>query len=177
MPGASTGISGIAHRRPAIDELEHAPPGSERGAKLARCGGQRRHGVERRQREQRERRDEHPVQRGLVVCSDGECQHTDRRQPRDENGQRIGDAGDERIAATQANELAVRVADARERVLLPAEGDELRRTAQELDELGRELPARRRLSRSQVPCEASGEERNHEPREREPDGEHDRRRR
>ena len=85
--------------------------------------------------------------------------------------------GDESVAATEAHELAVRRADAREGVLLPAVGDELRRAAQELDELGGQLPARRRLARADVPSEASGEQRNRDPAERESEREHDRGRR
>ncbi len=54
---------GIAHGRLVRRQLEDTPPGGERSRQLARGGWQRRDGLERGECEQRERRDEHTVER------------------------------------------------------------------------------------------------------------------
>ena len=81
-----------------------------------------------------------------VVRGDRDGEHADVGEPGDEDGQRVREAGDERVATPEAHELAIGRADPRERVLLAAVGDELRRAAQELDELGRQLAASRGLA-------------------------------
>ena len=170
-------VGRIRHRRLALRELEHAPSGRERRGELARCSREGRDGVERGEREKRERRDEHAIERGFVVRRDGQCEDADRRQARDQDRQRVGDPGDERIAASEAQELAIRLANARESVVLAPIGDELRSSAQELDEVGGQLPASGGLAGTDAPRESGGEQRDGNAGEREPDGEHDRGRR
>ncbi len=84
---------------------------------------------------------------------------------------------DERIAATEPHELAIRLAYPCEGVLLATERDELGRAPEQLDELGRELAAGLRLPTAGDPREARGENWDGDARKREPDREHDRRRR
>ena len=90
---------------------------------------------------------------------------------------RVGETRDERVAAAEPHELAIRRADARERVVLATERDELGRAAEQLDELGRQLARARRLPTAADPGEARGEKRHGAPGKREADREHDRRRR
>ena len=72
---------------------------------------------------------------------------------------RVREPRDEGVAASEPDELAVGVPHAREGVLLPTVGDELGRTAQELDELGGELAPRGCLSPADPSPEQAGEER------------------
>ena len=96
---------------------------------------------------------------------DSDGQHTDGRQARDEHGQRIREACDESVAATEAHELTVGRADAREGIVLSAVGDELGCAPQELDELGGQLAPRRRLAPADAAAEPSCEHRCRDPAE------------
>ena len=84
-------------------------------------------------------------------------------QAGDEDHQRVRQAGGECVAPAEPHELGVGRADAGERVLLAPKGDELGRAAQELDQLGGQLPAGRRLPVSGGAAAAQADER-HEPR-------------
>ena len=59
--GHGTRPGRVPDRRLAVDQLEHAPAGRERGRELDRGRPQRQDALERREREQRDRRHEHPV--------------------------------------------------------------------------------------------------------------------
>ena len=74
------------------------------------------------------------------------AQHAGDGQPRDQDRQAVGEPGGEPVAAAEAGELVAARAHARERVLLAPVDDELRRAAQQLDELGGELRPGRRLA-------------------------------
>ena len=167
----------IRHDRRGVRELEHSTPRRKRGRELARRRGERGDRVERREREQRERRDENTVERGLVVRRDGQREDADGRQTRNEGRQRVCDPGDEGITAAESHELAVGLADALERVLLPAVRDELGSAAQELDELGGQVPAGSGLPCTDPAREAGGEQGSRDAGERQPGCEHDRGRR
>ena len=130
---------GIAHLRRGVRELEQPATGSEARGQLARRGGEGEDGVERGEREQRERRDEHAVERARVVRRDGHGQDADDRQAARGERERLAETRDERVATRKARELAVQRADAPLDVVLAAIGDELRRPAQQLDELGVQL--------------------------------------
>ena len=171
--GGACRLDRIGHPRLAVGQLEHAPSGGERRGELARRARERRDGVERRQREERERGDEDAVERAGVVRGDCDGQHADRREAGHEHGQRVREPGDESVATAEAHELTVGRADARERVLLPAVGDELGCAAQELDELGRQLAPRRRLAPADASPQPSCEHRHRDPAEREAEREDD----
>ena len=99
MLGAGTGVTGSVIAGSAAGQLEDARAGCEGRRKLA-CGcRERRHRVERRQGEQRERRHQHAIERPRVVRGDGERQHADECQAGDEHQGCVGDAGDECVAA------------------------------------------------------------------------------
>ena len=170
-------VGRIGHRRLALRELEHASSGRQRRGELARCSREGRDGVERGQSEECERRDEYAIERGFVARRDGQREDADRRQARHQDRQRVGDPGDERIAAAEAQELAIGLTNARERVVLAAVGDELGSAAQELDEIGGQLPASRGLAGTDAARESGGEQRDGNAGERQPDREHDRGRR
>ncbi len=104
--------------------------------------------------------------------SDGESEHGDRCQAGHEDRTRVGKPGDERVAATEPDELLVRSRDSSENVVLAAVRDELGSSPKELDELAGQLPARCGLPLTDEPGEPAGEERHRDPAERETDGDH-----
>ena len=138
------GLAGIGDERPPVDELEDAPAGGERRRELARSSRERRHRVERRQGE-RERRDEHTVQRSGVVGGDRDGEDADDGEPGDEHGKRVREPGDECVAPGESRELAI-AARSRARVSLRGRTRRARRAAQELDDLGGQLAASRSLT-------------------------------
>ena len=134
------GLGGIAHGGLAVDELEHAPAGRDRGRELPARRPVAVRRLERRQGEQREGRHEHAVER------------LRRRRPprarRRPSGPRSGSRGPPRGPAVSASRRARRASSSLrarircERVGLTPVDDELRSAAQELDELGGELRPR-----------------------------------
>ncbi len=168
------GLGWIGHPRLAVGQLEHASSGGERRRELARRARQRRHRVERGQREQRECGDEDAVERAGVVRGDRHGQHAGSREAGDEHGQRVGEAGDQCVATSETHELTVGRADAGEGVVLPAVGDELRCSPQELDQLGRQLAPRGRLAPADTSPQPACEQRYRDSAEREAEREDDR---
>ena len=73
---------------------------------------------------------------------------------------------------SEPNELAVRSGDTCERLALPAERGELGRAAQELDELRRQLAARRSLPPAGAPAQRERDRRHDEASGKQPGGEH-----
>ena len=154
--GRRARLGGIAHGRLAVDELEHAAAGCDRGPELRGGGPKRRDALERRQREQSGRRDEHPVNRRVGRHS----KHTGDGQAGDQDRQALREAGCERVAPAEAGELAAPCPDAGEGVLLAPVDDELRRTSQQLDELGGELRPRGALTTAGGPGQGDRQRRN-----------------
>ena len=107
----------------------------------------------------------------LVGRADADREDPGRRQARDEDRERVPEPGGERVPAAEARELAVELADPRERRLLPAVDDELRRAAEELDELGGQLAARGGLASSGCPREDRREPRDGDAGDEQPDSE------
>ena len=89
----------------------------------------------------------------------GHREHPGHGQPGDEDHERVRRPGGERVAPAEPHELGVGRADARDRVVLAAVDDELGGAAQELHQLGGQLPARGRLPAAGRPAERPGEER------------------
>ena len=97
--------------------------------------------------DQREQRERGTSTRSSVPASCAATATTStahRRQARDEDRSRVRKPGDVGVAVPKVAELAVRGLDSREDVVLATVRDELRRSAEELDEFGRQLPARGR---------------------------------
>ena len=110
-PGAAEvgAAPGIHHRGPAVDQLENAPAGGERGREFARRRRERGDRVERREGEQRERRHEHAVERRPRRVADTATARTPTTvRPGDEDRERVAEPGGERVAAAEARELALR---------------------------------------------------------------------
>ena len=91
---------------------------------------------------------------------------------RDEDRERVPEPGDERVPASDASELAVELTDPGERGLLLAVHDELRRTPEELDELGGQRSARDGLASSDCPREDRREPRDGDAGDEQADSEH-----
>ena len=108
---------------------------------------------------------------------DGECEDCGCREPDDEDGHPVRDAGDEGIAAAEPHEVAIGRANPRDGVVLPTVGDELGRAAQQLDQLRCQLPACGGLATTGEPAETPREHRDRDARKAEPDRERDRSRR
>jgi hypothetical protein len=106
---------------------------------------QRRHCIERREREQGQRRDQDAIERAGVVRRDGHCKHAHGGESGDEDEGGVRESRHDCVAARNPGEPPVQLADASECVLLTAERDELRRAAEQLDELGRQRAADLRL--------------------------------
>ena len=152
----------------AVREVEDAASRSESRAQLAGGEWQRRDGLERREREERDGSDEDPVEITRGVRRNGRGQDGDRRRAGDDHGEPIGHSGGERIAASQARELAVDCPEPLERLLLAAVDDELGRSAQELDELRREAALRVGSSVAGGAADQPRRERHDDPSEKEP---------
>ena len=108
------------------------------------------------------------------MSSDGEREDSGRRQTRNEDRQGVRDPRDEGVPAAEPYELAIGGAHTRESVVLASVRDKLRRSAQELDEVGRQLTSGGCLT-ADAPREAGSEERYGDAGEREADREDDRR--
>ena len=128
----------IPDRRLPVGQLEHAPAGRDRGRELDRGRAQRQDAVERREREQRHASPRAPG-RPSALCQDR--QHAGDGQARDQDRESLGEARGERVAAAETHELVASRPDPGQRVLLAPVDDELRRAAQQLDELGGQLRA------------------------------------
>ncbi len=128
----------VSDGRLTIDHLEDSAAGRHRRCELSRGLRQCRDAFERRECKQGQRRDEHAVEPAGVVRGDRRREDTDGGRPRDEERERVRDPRRERVPAGESDELAVGVSHALRRVFLAAEGDELGRAAQDLDELGGE---------------------------------------
>ena len=99
---------------------------------------------------------------------DGDSEHAHDGEPGHEHGEAVGEPRDERVAAREARELRVGPPDRRELLLLAAVDDELGGAAQELDELGGQLAARRSLAAPGRGAEPGRERRQREPGDEEP---------
>ena len=94
---------------------------------------------------------------------DGHREDSGRRQSCDENGERIGERGQQRVAATEAHELRIRLPDASGCVFLAAVDDELGGATEELHELGGELATGLRLPLARGAGEHAGDHGNRDP--------------
>ncbi len=162
----------ILDRRLPIGELEHASPGGEGAGELARRRGESRDGFERRDRQQGQQRNEHPIERTRRARLDGDGENRDERQPGDEDGETVAEPAHDRVAPREAIQLAIGFCDPLEHALLGAVDSELRRSAQELDELGRQRASRRGLAGSCGAAEPAGDEWNRDSSEDQPDCQH-----
>ncbi len=126
------------HRVP-IGELEDTAARFEGRGELASRTRQGRNGVERRQGEEGEGRDEHAIERPRVVRRDREREHPDERQAGDQHQPAVGGTGHESITAPEAAELGVGGGDAGVGVVLPTVRCELGGASKDLRKLGRKL--------------------------------------
>ena len=104
--------------------------------------------------------------------ANGDGENSDERQPGDEDGETVAESAHDRVAPREAIQLAIGVRDALEHALLSAVDGELRRGAQELDELGRQPASRRGLAGSGGLAEPAGDHGDGESAEDQPDREH-----
>ena len=111
-----SGQVGIGDPRPAVDQLQHALPGGDRRAQVANRAGEGLDGVEGGQREQRQHRDQHPVEPPLRVRLDGHPEDAGHGGADGAELEAVADAGGERVASADAYEQAVGCAHAREPV-------------------------------------------------------------
>ena len=172
--GAGTGRGGVAHGRLAVGELEHPPAGRERRRQLAGGRGERRDRLERRQREQRQRRDQHAVElarrrtrrsrRASTPATVTPVTTSPSASPIRSRARRAG-----RVCTSVASAARTRSSAA----ALAAEGDELGRTAEELDELGGQLAPRAGLAPRRRGAEIAGERGDGEPAVEQAGGEHE----
>jgi hypothetical protein len=91
------------------------------------------------------------------VGRDRNRENAGRGQPGDEDEQRVRETCHKRVAPTEPDELGVGCVDPRQRLVRAAVGDELGRTAKQLDELRRERGASLRLAASRAPRQRSGQ--------------------
>ena len=164
------GDCGVDDARRAAGQLEDPPPRPERRRELASGGGQRLDGFEGGERKEAQHGDEHRVETpsGGRLHRHGEDAGQRRAGHRD--AEAVGDATDERVAAGDPDEPAVRGADAPERSLFPAVGGDLGCGVQQLDELSGELPARTGLPPSGRADQPAGERGNGHARDDEAGG-------
>ncbi len=169
------GVGGVSDPGLARRQLEDPPSGRECPHELARGAGERSDRLEGGERQERERGDEHAVERARLVRGHRDGEHDDRREAGDCDRSCVGQARDEPVATGEADELAVGGPDALQGLVLAAVCDELGRSAQQLDELCRQLPASGGLSPAGPSHEPCREKRHRDTAESEADREHERR--
>ena len=143
-------------------------PAARVESQLSGCERQRRDGLERREREERDGSHEDAVEIARGVRRNGRGQDGDRRRTGDDHGESIGHSGGKRIAPSQACELVVGCAEPLERRILAAVDDEFWRSAQELDELRREASLRLGSSVTGGSADQPRRERHDDPSEKQP---------
>ncbi len=92
--------------RPPVGQLEDSPARRDGRRELLGSGRERRHALERRECEQRNGRDEDPVEAPCRMGGHGGGQHGDGRQARDQDEQSRAEPGDEGVAPGVARELS-----------------------------------------------------------------------
>ena len=166
-----SGRLGVGDRARPLDQLQHAATGGDRGGELLRRGGERRHALERCEREERDRGDEDAIERARRVRRHRDREDAHRRQPGDEDEQARREPGREGVAPRDARELGVGLPDALDALGAGAVEDELGSAAQELDEVGGQLAAALPPPRPGRAAERAGEQRHADPRDQKADAE------
>jgi hypothetical protein len=97
----------VTDGRVPVRQFHHAAPRGGHRRKLA-CGrGKREDGVERREREEGEGCDEHPVEGADLVGRDSHREHAHDRHAADEDHQGVREAGHEGVTAAEVGQLAI----------------------------------------------------------------------
>ncbi len=128
----------IADARLAIGDLQHAAAGGERRGELTGSLWKRGHRVKRRQAKERQRRHQNTVDGPRRPGGGSDRQHPGDGHPRDGDAQPVRDARREPVAPGEPGDRAVDLTEPRHRRGFRAAHEELRGTAQQLDELGAE---------------------------------------
>ena len=135
----------VGHLGPPVNQIEHPRAGSAHRGQLTGAGGERRDGLERGQREQRQRGDQHGIEPSGGVRGHGDGQHGGHGHAGHRDRERLHAAGHPGVAAGEPGQLAVAVAQRGDRPVGGTERDQLGRAAQQLDQLAAQLAADRCL--------------------------------
>ena len=113
LAGAGAGSTGIANSGLAVHELEDPPAGGDRGRQLTRCGRQRLNGLEGREGEERESRNQSAIEGARRVGGHRRGQDTGHSQPHHDEAEPLAEASGKGIPSTDTRELDVRLRDLR----------------------------------------------------------------
>ena len=151
-----------------------ASAGRDCRLQLAERLRQRLDGLEGRQREQRQHRDQDAVEPSLGVSLDGDREHADNGRARHEEAQCVAEAVGEGGPAGDADELRVGSTHRADAVPLESEGRKFRASGQRLDELGRQCAASPCVALRRSPRHGRRGDGHGDPAEQEPDSENER---
>ena len=126
---------------------------------LLRCTRQRDDALERCEREQGHRCDEHAIEITSGVRRHRRSEDADRRQPGDEHEQPRAESRDERVATCVARECAIGGPYSVQAVVVATVEHELGCSPEKLDQIARQLPARGRVPPSRRTGESAREQR------------------